>query len=119
MPVFLTQASFTDTAGIAKAVLGEDVDLSLFKELKYDTVWTTTDTRPKGRENAVKIGDVQLEAYDLYGDRESIMVSQRLYEIGMVASDIYSVSITLDDMHVDTSYPPSEEHPEGGDILDD
>lgn len=112
VPGFLTQGSFTDPAGIAKSVLGDDVDLSLFRELKYDTIWTTTGTRPKGRENAVKLGDVQLEAYELYGDRESIMVTQRLYEIGMVASDVYSVSITLDDMHVDTSY-------DGGDLIED
>lgn len=112
VPGYLTNGSFTDPAGIAKQVLGEDVDLSLFRELKYDTVWTATGIRPSGRDKAVLLGDVQLEAYELYGDRESVMVTQRLYEIGMIASDVYSVSITLDDMHVDTSY-------EGGDLLED
>ncbi len=119
IPGYLTGCDFTDPEGIAKAVLGADVDLSKFKELKYDCVWTTTKERPKGREKAVKLADVQLEVYELYGDRESVMTTQRLYELGMVASDVYSVSITLDDMHVDTSYGPDEKHPEGGDMLDD
>lgn len=119
VPGYLTGGSFTDPDGIARAVMGDDVDLSKFRSLKYDCVWTTTKERPAGRETAVRLADVQLEAYELYGDRESIMTSQRLFEIGMVASDIYSVSVTLDDMHVDTSYPPDEKHPNGGDLLED
>lgn len=112
VPGALTGGSFTDPHGIAKTVFGEGADLSKFKELKYDTVWTATGIRPAGREKAVKISDVQLETYSTYGDRESIMTTHRLYEVGMVASDVYSVSITLDDMHVDTSH-------EGGDLLED
>lgn len=119
VPGCLTNASFTDPEGIAKQVLGEGWDMSRFKELKYDMPWVTTKERPAGRSTAVKIGDVQLETYEVYGARESVMTTQRLYEIGIVASDVYSVSISMEDMHVDTSYPPDAEHPNGGDIVQD
>lgn len=119
VPGYLTGGVFTDPEGIAKAVLGENVDLARFKSLRYDTVWTTTKERPHGRDSAVKLSDVQLETYEVYGERESIMTTQRLYEVGIVASDVYSISVTLDDMHVDTSYGPDADHPNGGDLLED
>lgn len=119
VPGCLTSASFTDSWGIAKAVMGEGVDLSKFRELKYDMPWVTTKERPKGREKAVKLGDIQLEVYEIYGERQSIITTQKLFEIGVIASDVYSVSISMDDMHVDTSYGPTPENPNGGDRVED
>ena len=75
VPGCLTSASFTDSWGIAKAVMGEGVDLSKFRELKYDMPWVTTKERPKGREKAVKLGDIQLEVYEIYGERQSIITT--------------------------------------------
>ena len=83
VPGCLTSASFTDSWGIAKAVMGEGVDLSKFRELKYDMPWVTTKERPKGREKAVKLGDIQLEVYEIYGERQSIITTQKLFEIGV------------------------------------
>lgn len=119
VPGCLTGGKFTDCEGIAKAVLGDGWDLSMFRELKYDMPWVTTGERPAGRERAVKLADIQLQTYEVYGDRESIMTTQRLFEIGVIASDVYSVSISMDDMHVDTSYSPTADHPNGGDVVTD
>lgn len=97
VPGYLTQVPFTDPHGICSAILGEEY-IGMFKSLLHDEVWTTTSIRPKGRENAVKLDKVLLDTYDTYGARTSIMTAQHLYEIGVIASDIYSITMTLDDM---------------------
>lgn len=93
----MTQLPCSDKHGIIAKVLGPEM-VSQFKELKYDMVWTTTDIRPNGRPDAVKVASLLLDVYNAEGARESILAAQALYEIGLIASDVYSVSITLDDM---------------------
>lgn len=97
VPQCFTQMPFTDPEGIAKAVL-PDGSYEGFKELLHDTVWTTTNIRPAGREGGIKVAKVLLDTYNGFGDRTSIMTAQALYEIGLIAADVVSVSITLDDM---------------------
>lgn len=97
VPGAMTQIPFSDKHGICTAVLGAD-SIGFFKELHYDTVWTTTGIRPNGRPEAVKVADILLETYSSEGARISVMTAQNLYEIGLIASDVYSVSMTLDDM---------------------
>lgn len=92
-----TLRPFTDQHGIYKTVIG-DTPSTQFKELLHDTVWTTTGIKPTGRENTVKIANILLDIYSMDGARASIMAAQTLYEIGCAASDVVSVSITLDDM---------------------
>lgn len=97
LPCGFTQLPFTDSHSICERVLGAEFK-SKFKELRYDTVWTTTSIRPAGRDSAVKIADIMLDIYTDYGPRPSIMAAQAVYELGLMASDIYSITMTLDDM---------------------
>lgn len=97
VPNAMTQIPFSDAEGICTKVLGADA-VSMFKELKYDTVWTVTGIRPNGRPKAVKVANILLEVYNSEGARPSVMTAQALYEIGLIASDVYSVTMTLDDM---------------------
>ena len=97
IPGTFTLKPFTDPNGICKVVLGENY-ISSFCELLYDTVFTATGDRPEDRPNAVKVNNILVDVYNTWGPRKSVMTAQALYEVGLVASDIYSVSITLDDM---------------------
>lgn len=97
IPGGFTLKPFTDAHGICKTVLGEE-QVSNFRELLHDCIWTTTGIHPAGRENAVRISDIMLDVYNTDGERASIMAAQAVYEIGLAASDVVSVSITLDDM---------------------
>lgn len=100
VPGAFTRIPFSDPYGICRTVLGEEY-ISAFCMMKYDTVWVATGTRPEGRPDAVKIEQVLLDTYDVYGARTSVALTQKLYEIGLVASDIYSVTTTLDGLSVD------------------
>lgn len=100
VPGALTKAPLDDRWGICSQILGQEA-VSSFCQLKYDTIWLATSIRPDGREEGVKSEKVLLEVYDTYGARTSVNVVQTLYEIGLVASDIYSVTICMDDMSVD------------------
>lgn len=97
VPGAMTLKPFTDSYGIFKAVFGEEYKQG-FNELLYDIVLTSTSITAKGYERTYKVSDIQLSVYNTAGDRASVMVTQALYEIGMVASDIYSVSLDLRDM---------------------
>lgn len=97
VPGAFTQMPFTDPVGVCEATLGPEAK-SLFKELRYDTIWTVTGITAKERNNITKAPQVLQEVYAAEGPRTSIMTAQRLYEIGVVASDIYSVTVQLDDM---------------------
>lgn len=92
-----TRVPFSDTDGIGAKVLDEDV-LSLCKELRYDCAWTATAIKPDGFGRIVKIENILLDSYNNDGARKSIMVTQALYEIGLAASDVYSVSMSLEDL---------------------
>ena len=87
---------------VAPAVLPENACASLHA-MRYDEVWVATGIRPEGRPGGVKIEDVLLEVYRVCGARPSVLVTQDLYEIGLTASDLYSVTMSIDDMEVDTS----------------
>lgn len=113
VPGCFTEEAFVDTHGIVKAVLGESFPVDQLRALRHDTVWVSTGARPAGRKDAVEVSPLLLNTYDVYGARESVMTTQRLYELGIVASDLYSISVCLDDMSVDTS------NGKGGDVLED
>lgn len=98
-PGAMTAAPFEDKDGICSAVLGPDA-VGDFCQLKYDTVWLSTGIRPEGRPGGVKIEKVLLDVYDTYGARVSVDCAQAFYEVGLVSSDIYSVSASMDDMSV-------------------
>lgn len=100
VPGALTKVPFEDKWGICRQVLGEEA-IGSFCQLKYDTVWLATGIRPEDREDGVKIEKVLLDVYDSYGARTSVDTAQSLYEVGLTASDIYSVSASMDDMAVD------------------
>lgn len=85
---------------IAGNVLPNAVLDNLFA-LRYDDVWVATGIRPDGRPNGIKIEDVLLEVYRVYGARVSVLLTQQLYEFGLTASDLYSVTMSIDDMAVD------------------
>lgn len=97
IPGTLTQRPFSDTYGICEKVLGAEYK-SHFKELLYDTVWTTTSIKAEGRSNGVKLSTIMLNVYTDFGDRASVMAAQAIYEMGVMASDVYSVTMSLDDM---------------------
>lgn len=100
VPGALTKVPFTDKWGICEQVLGKEY-IPQFCQLKYDTVWVATGIRPHDRPDAVKIEKVLLDTYDAYGARESVLTAQALYEIGLAAADLYSVSASMEDMSVD------------------
>lgn len=97
IPGAFTKIPFKDSFGILKGVLGEEYT-SRFSELKYDTIFVSTGDRPIGRPDAIKVNDILIDVYNTWGARQSVVTAQSLYEIGLVASDIVSVSICLDDM---------------------
>lgn len=97
VPGAFTQKPTSDPHGIIECVLGKEY-IQCFKEMEYDSVWTTTSLLSAGREKTTIVSDVQLATYELVGSRKSIMVTQALYEIGLVASDITSVTFSLDDI---------------------
>lgn len=98
IPDALLKAPFKDEYDICKSVLGEEY-IGEFNALRYDCVWTATDIQPvvDGYKYA-KVSKVLLEVYKLYGARVSIVTAQSLFEVGLEASDVYSVSMTMDDM---------------------
>ena len=102
VPGAMTKLPFTDPHKICTQVLGEEY-ISGFKQLKYDTYISgaSSGTVSKDRSAGTKPGKLLLDTYDAYGARESILTAQRLYEIGLAASDIYSITASMDDMSVD------------------
>lgn len=97
IPDGFTVLPFSDPLCMCKQVLGEET-VSQFKELRHDMVWVATDEKAKGRENTIKLDTVLLDTYRVHGPRTSVLTAQALYEVGLIASDVYSVSITLDDL---------------------
>lgn len=102
VPGGMTDIPFVDTWGICSQVFGDEAYYA-FKQLKYDAPWVATGIRPEGRPRAVVIESVQKEVYEAFGARPSVDATQILYELGLAASDIYGVTICVDDMSVDTS----------------
>lgn len=111
IPNALTRIPFTDKYGICKAVLGEEFIPGLC-EMKYDVVWVATGTKPKNSPEIVKIENVLLDVYHSEGARTSVLVTQALYEIGLTASDIYSVTASMEDMSVNVDVSTFMEEPQ-------
>ena len=105
-----TLRPFTDDHGIYRSVVG-GMPSDKFKSLLYDTVWTTTSMKPSGCKHTVKMSDIMLDVYNNDGPRVSVMAAQAFYEIGVIASDVVSVSITLDDISSDTDKQKYMEEP--------
>jgi len=100
IPGAMTKVPFDDACGICAQVLGPEF-IPGFKKLKYDCPLVTTNIVSEGHEKGAKIANILLDTYRAYGARESVYTTQALYEIGLVASDIYSVTASMDDMSVD------------------
>lgn len=100
VPGSFTKVPFQDKWGICEQVLGPEAK-SQFCELRYDTVLVSTGIRPEGRNYGTKVEKILLDVYDTFGARSSVDTTQALYEIGLAASDIFSVSMSMDDMSVD------------------
>lgn len=99
IPNCLTEKPFSDKHGIAKAV-GLENEIPNLCELRYDDVMTATGIRPVGRPNAVTVSNILQAAFEECTARQTVMLCQDLFELGIVASDLYGVSMTLDDMSV-------------------
>lgn len=106
----LTSMPATDPDGICAQVLG-NVPLKGLCSLRYDMPWVATDLRPAGRNRGAKLEDILLETYKTFGARKSIDVTHRLYQLGVVASDIYSVSMGIEDMGIDVDVNAFMEEP--------
>ena len=100
IPNALTTEKFQDKHGIAKK-LGIPLDGVEVCELKYDDVFASTKNKPAGRPTSVIISDILTNTYKNCTERMTVMTAHKLFEIGVVASDIYSISMYLDDMSVD------------------
>lgn len=101
IPNALTGRPFIDKHGIASKV-GLSDRIPNINDLEYDDIFVNTGDRPQGRPNAIHIQKILRSLYDkIDNPRDFVMLCQSLYEIGIVASDIYSVSISLDDMGID------------------
>lgn len=87
--------------GVAEKALHNHDMVDGLSALLYDDVWVATGIRPEGRPSGVKVEDILLEVYRVYGARASVLLTQSLYELGLVASDLYSVTMSMDDMEVD------------------
>lgn len=105
-----TKKKFTDKCGIFKYMFGDIEIPSYLCDLKYDCIWNITSIKTEGREDTVQISNIQLEVYRDFGARESVEVTQKLYELGMKASDIYSVSMNIEDLEVDADITPLVEN---------
>lgn len=101
IPGGLTDIPFTDKYKIAeiKGIIPTDE----FKELLFDTIFASTKECIKGASN-IKISDVLKHTYNNISARDTVMVCQNLYEIGLVASDIFGISMSLDDMSISTDF---------------
>lgn len=110
VPNALTKIPFTDKWGICKAVLGEEA-IPAFCEMRYDMVWVATGTKPKDGPETVKIENILLDIYHSEGARASVLLTQALYEVGLVASDIYSVTASMEDMSIDVDVSVYMEDP--------
>lgn len=111
VPGALTRMPLDDKWKICEQVLGKEA-AAAFCQLKYDTVWVATGIRSADRPDGVKIEQVLLDTYDTFGARTSVLVAQALYEVGLVASDIYSVSASMGDMSVDIDVEKFMEEPQ-------
>lgn len=100
VPGSFTKIPLQDKWGICEQVLGAEYK-SQFCELRYDTVLVSTGIRPEGRSYGVKVEQILLDVYDTLGARCSVDTTQHLYSIGLIASDIFSVSMSMEDMSVD------------------
>lgn len=110
VPGAFTALPFKDSWGICKATFGEDA-ISSFCEMQYDCVWVTTGIVADGYAKGVKVGNVLLDVCKNYGPRPSVDTTQRLYEIGIAASDLYGVTASMDDLTVDADITPLMEQP--------
>lgn len=97
IPGAMTQIPSSDPHGIIARVLGPEA-IGQFKEIMHDNVWTTTGIKPEGRESTTIVESTLIHTYKVNGARASIMAAQALYEIGLVASDVTSTTLSLEDM---------------------
>lgn len=95
IPNALTDIPFRDKKGIAKEMQIDTNGIN-FCELKFDDVWASTKPA-EGRTN-ILIGSILNYTYETVSERETVLVCQKLYELGLIASDLYGVSMTLDDL---------------------
>lgn len=105
VPGALTLLPMQDQWGIVAQTLGEGAVGSLC-QLKYDGTWVTTSIVADGYSKGFKIKDICKEVYISYGARASVDTAQALYEVGLVASDTYGVSASMDDMSVNVDVSP-------------
>lgn len=102
LPHGLTDMAYHDRNGLFYQVFGENAKAPTeLRSLAYDCIWTATGMKSAGHENTVQLSSIQLDVYNGFGARESVMVTQRLYELGLTGSDIYSVSMDINDLGVD------------------
>lgn len=95
IPNALTEIPFRDKKGISKE-MGIDTNGVNFCELKFDDVWASAKPA-EGRTN-ISIGSILNYTYETVSERETVLVCQKLYELGLIASDLYGISMTLDDL---------------------
>ena len=99
LPNAFTDMPFRDKKGIA-VEMGIDTDGINFCELKFDDVWASTKPA-EGRTN-ILISSILNYIYETVDERETVLVCQKLYELGLIASDLYGVSMSLEDLSVST-----------------
>lgn len=95
IPNALTDIPFRDKKGISNE-MGIDTSGVNFCELKFDDVWASAKPA-EGRTN-ISIGSILNYTYETVSERETVLVCQKLYELGLIASDLYGISMTLDDL---------------------
>lgn len=105
LPGGLTLLPMQDQWGIVAQTMGEEA-VSGLCQLKYDSTWVTTGIVADGYSKGAKIKDICKTVYMAYGARASVDTAQALYEVGLVASDLYGVSASMDDMSVDCDVSP-------------
>lgn len=111
LPQGLTARPYTDSNGIYAKVYGDAPIPEFLRALRYDCIWCITGTKSDAHGETVQVSDILLETYNGYGARASVMTAQALYEIGLTASDLYSVSFGIDDLGIDFDFKPMLDEP--------
>lgn len=97
IPDGLTHNKSTDPHGIIKLHFGDSSD---FFSLKYDSVLTDGSARPDGAydSNWVMSSSILMDVYNNDGARASVDLLQRLYEVGLTASELSGITMSIDDL---------------------
>ena len=105
MPNAFTEQPFTDKHGIASAYGITPSDK--FAELMFDNILASREQ--PGNRSCVKIDNLVDYAFATVSHKETVNICQELYELGLTASDIYGISISLDDISVNANVSESME----------